>query len=396
MSILILLFSVFSLVAILGLFVWQQIKKKGVHIWLAPYLLNRPLPQPPGKKHLVLAFVDHYEPQYLHPTLDVERARVDKWVQDYPKHASKFVDVDGYHPKHTFFYPEEEYRFEHLEKLVNLCRDGYGEIEIHLHHSHDTEAGLRQKLLSFTDILSNKHDALPKDPITGKPVFAFIHGNWCLDNSGTDGEWCGVNNELIVLREMGCYADFTFPSAPSATQPKLLNTIYYATDNPNAPKSYDTGDRVKVGGQPSGDLMLIQGPLGFNTGWRKWGFIPKLENCDIRASCPPLKSRIDFWVNQHIHVENRPEWTFIKIHTHGTQERDTPTLLGPQMDELYLYLQSKYRDELGWDLHYVSAREMYNIVKAAEAGKTGSPGQYRDFVLAKPAYRRPGETTATS
>jgi hypothetical protein len=376
-----------ALVATGGFIFWRSIDRKGINIWLAPYLLNRPAKQPAGKKHLVLAFVDHYEPQYLRPTIEIERKRVDRWVQEYPQHASKFTDADGYHPKHTFFYPEEEYRFEHLEKLVNLCRDGFGEIEVHLHHSHDTEQGLRQKLLSFTDILCTKHDALPRDPITGKPVFAFIHGNWCLDNSGVDGDWCGVNNELIVLREMGCYADFTFPSAPSKTQPKLLNTIYYATDDPNRSKSYDTGSPVKVGGQATGDLMLIQGPLGFNMGWKKWGLIPKLENSDIRGVSPPLKSRADFWINQHIHVEGRPDWTFVKIHTHGTQEQDIDTLLGPKMDALYEYLETKYRDELGWDLHYVSAREMYNIVKAAEAGKSGSPGQYRDFVFSKPQYK---------
>ena len=37
--------------------------------------------------------------------------------------------------------------------------------------------------------------------------FGFIHGNWCLDNSRADGRWCGLNNELILLRELGCYAD---------------------------------------------------------------------------------------------------------------------------------------------------------------------------------------------
>jgi hypothetical protein len=32
-------------------------------------------------------------------------------------------------------------------------------------------------------------------------------------------------------------------------------------------------------------------------------------------------------------------------------------------------------------LHYVSAREMYNIVKAAEAGCTGDPSAFRDFEI---------------
>ena len=35
-------------------------------------------------------------------------------------------------------------------------------------------------------------------------------------------------------------------------------------------------------------------------------------------------------------------------------------------------------------LHYVSAREAYNIVKAAEAGMQGNPGDYRDFHLPPP------------
>jgi hypothetical protein len=29
---------------------------------------------------------------------------------------------------------------------------------------------------------------------------------------------------------------------------------------------------------------------------------------------------------------------------------------------------------------------MYNIAKAAEAGRDGNPGQYRDFEIPRPAY----------
>ncbi len=38
-------------------------------------------------------------------------------------------------------------------------------------------------------------------------------------------------------------------------------------------------------------------------------------------------------------------------------------------------------------LHYVTAREAYNIVKAAEAGKSGDPNDYRDFEIPPPANR---------
>ena len=39
----------------------------------------------------------------------------------------------------------------------------------------------------------------------GKPAFAFIHGNWALDNSRQDGgrNYCGVNSEIRLLRDLG-------------------------------------------------------------------------------------------------------------------------------------------------------------------------------------------------
>ena len=87
-----------------------------------------------------------------------------------------------------------------------------------------------------------------------------------------------------------------------------------------------------------------------------------------------------------VHVEGRPEWIFVKIHTHGTQECDLDTLLGAPMREAFAHLEREYNDGERWQLHYVSAREMYNIVKAAEAGETANPGQYRDYRIARPAY----------
>ena len=43
--------------------------------------------------------------------------------------------------------------------------------------------------------------------------FGFAPRNWALCNARRDGRWCGVNDELGVLRRTGCYADFTLPSA---------------------------------------------------------------------------------------------------------------------------------------------------------------------------------------
>ena len=137
--------------------------------------------------------------------------------------------------------------------------------------------------------------------------------------------------------------------------------------------------------------MIIQGPLGFQWRNRKYGLVPRIENADIRQSSPPTPARIDAWVRTGIHVRGRPEWTFVKIHTHGAPERDMPTLLGEPMARAFTYLESRYNDGVHWKLHYVSAREMYNIAKAAEAGLEGDPAQYRDHTLSRPGYRVTGD-----
>ncbi len=379
-----------TVVALLGLVLAVHlVRKRNVMGWLLAWMKQDwRAPVPKGTtRHLLFCFVDHYEPAWGKPDLEKERARVARWSRDLPKLCAGHRDADGRAPVHSFFYPEEEYREEHLDALVDLCRQGLGEIEIHLHHDNDTEAGLREKLSRFTELLAARHDALPRDPLTGQPRWSFIHGNWALDNSHPSGRHCGVNNELIVLREEGCYADFTLPAAPDPCQTRTVNRIHYAKDDPLRCKSHDTGPRVRVGGRQDADLMIIQGPLGFRWKSRKFGVIPRIENSDIRKVAPPSRDRIDAWVKTGIHVEGRPEWTFVKIHTHGAEDCDMDTLLGPSMDEAHRYLESRYNDGKEWKLHYVSAREMYNLAKAAEAGETGEPGEYRDYVIPRPAYR---------
>lgn len=380
------------LLAILA--VAMHVRQRNITTWLPAYLRRdwRPPALPPGTtRHLMFCFVDHYEPAWGRPDYATECARVARWRKDLPLLCAPHRDADGRPPVHTFFYPEEEYRKEHLDPLVELCRMGLGEIEIHLHHDQDTEAGLREKLQRFTRILVDDHDALPCDPHTGQPLWAFIHGNWALDNSHPDGFGCGIDNELIILREEGCYADFTLPAAPDPCQTSTINSIYYATDDPQRPKSHDRGVRVQRGGVASGDLMIIQGVLGFRWRNRKFGVLPRIENSDIRASSPPSPDRIDAWVNAGVHVAGKPEWIFVKIHTHGTQDSDQDTLLGAAMDAAYRHLEEKYNDGETWKLHYTSARETYNIIKAAEADMDGEPGQWRDYLIPRPHYGLRGE-----
>ena len=113
-----------------------------------------------------------------------------------------------------------------------------------------------------------------------------------LDNSRLDPAFCGVNDELTVLRNTGCYADFSLPTVPCISQSRKVNAIYYATDDPGQPKSFDTGVEVEVGGRQTGDLLIVPGPLSFNWQNRKWGLFPKLENSELQGSNPPSASRV--------------------------------------------------------------------------------------------------------
>jgi len=378
------------LLALCAIAVTVAIRARNMQYWLGGYLRRRRPPAVDGPIHVMFCFVDHFEPAWGKVDLATQRARVDRWCRDYRALAAMHRDADGRMPQHTFFYPEEEYLEEHLDKIAALCAEGYGEIEIHLHHDNDNEANFRQTIERFNNLLHERHGALPRDPATGQLRFGFIHGNWSLDNSRADGRWCGINNELILLRELGCYADFTLPSAPSDTQTKTSNAIYYATDDPLRPKSHDSGVPVRVGGAPSGDLMIVQGPLGLNWRERKFGVLPRIENADVRRGCPPTPERVDAWVKTGIHVEGRPEWVFVKVHTHGTQERDMDTLLGDAAQRMHQHLERAYNDGKRYVLHYVTARETYNIIKAAEAGHRGDPHAFRDFLLPPPPHRLAG------
>ena len=166
------------------------------------------------------------------------------------------------------------------------------------------------------------------NPRTGEIVYGFIHGNWALCNSRPDGRWCGVNDELTVLRQTGCYADFTMPSAPGPTQTLTTNRIYYARDDPNRPRSHDTGLPVGMGHTVTGALLLVQGPLILNWHNRKWGILPRLESGCIQGSQPPDTRRVDLWLRARVQVASRPDWYFVKLHTHGANEANMEALLG--------------------------------------------------------------------
>lgn len=366
-----------------GLFFWA-VRQRNLDRWLVPYVMTTTRRRAPGSDqeiHVLLCIADHYEPDLGGVSADVARGRVETWVRDYPRQLGRFRDSDGRPPRHSFFYPLETYNPEHLDLLAELCRAGYGEVEVHLHHDHDTADALREKLIAYKELLHRRHRLLARNRKTGELAYGFIHGNWALDNSRPDGRWCGVNDELDILRETGCYADFTLPSAPSPTQTRQINSIYYACDDPLRPKSHDTGIAVGQGPRPAKSLLLIQGPLLFDWNHRKAGLLPRIENACLQGNQPPSLERLQLWLTARVQVPTRPDWFFVKVHTHGANEANQPVLLGETAVRFHGELAQFAQAHPNFHYHYVTAREMANLVRAAESGWKGDVAAARDFEL---------------
>lgn len=364
----------------------EYLKSKNIHKWLGGYarqrLENARAPRPSGPRHLLFAVCDHWEPGWDNATPEVGDARVRTWSVRYPELARAYRDADGRPPRHSFFFPGEQYTPGWLDALADLTRRGFGEVELHLHHHNDTAENLRADILRYLDVLS-KHGHFSRDA-NGRPRYGFIHGNWCLANSGRDSSNCGVDAELPLLFETGCYADYTFPSAPDESQHGIVNQIYWPTGNLARRGAHTAGARAKVGEVLDDRILMIEGPLALSLTRRGNRLRVRMEYGALQAVDPPTPERIKTWVNQNIHIEGRPEWVFVKVYAHGAPEEQAESLLGAGGHALHRELTTRYNDGKEWVLHYVTAREMYNIAIAALEGKTGNPGDYRDYRLKPP------------
>lgn len=350
---------------------WRRVQARGLDRW-APAALFRtaaPVDLDAGPVHVFLAVCDHYEPEWGEPDRQTALGRVAEWRREYPRRLGAFRDVDGRPPRHTFFFPQDQYQPAYLDVLAELVAAGYGDVDVHLHHHDDTEAGLREKLAGFRDALFHRHGLLRRDPQTGRIVYGFIHGNWALCNSRRDGRWCGVDHELPILLDTGCYADFTFPSAPSDTQPRTINSLYYAQDIPGRRAAHEFGGRATLGREPAADsLLMVQGPLLFDWGRRKWGLLPRVENGDLLGNHPPSRARLELWLRAGVHVAGRPDWRFIKLHTHGCKPANQAMLLGEPFARFHADLAALHAQQPNFRYHYVSAWELAQLIHAAERG----------------------------
>jgi hypothetical protein len=340
---------------------WGKVTRNA-HLWLPGYLQTqwrrRGLAPP---RHVWLAIADHFEPLWQRPSPEEARDRVNRWRQRWPEIAARHQDAEGGRPRYTFFYPQEEYRPELIEPLAEMTRASIADVEVHIHHDGEGEQEFVERMSGFRDVLFSRHGLLRQHE--GRLAFGFIHGNWALDNSRPDGRWCGLNNEITLLKQLGCYADFTMPAAPNVAQGGPVNVIFRTIDDPLRPRSYDRGVAVLPGLPAVGDLTLIPGPLGLDFEDRPiWK--PRLDTGEISGYHRPSPGRARLWLSVAPRIA---EHVFIKLFTHGAQERNSGPLLEGGLDELFEAM-SLASSELGASLHYCSAWDMWGAVEALRLG----------------------------
>ena len=355
------------------LVIYLILRTRNIDIWFMAYIKERIKKLTnPGRnniKHIYFCFADHYEPFWRQANDEEAMQRVDQWIQHYPKAVEGHYDSEGKKPIHTMFYPEEEYTFEIIDKLNGLVKAGIADIEIHLHHDDDTAENLEKTLMNFKKVLHEEHGLLRKNE-QQEIIYAFIHGNWSLDNSRPDGRYCGVDNELSILKKTGCYIDMTMPSAPSDTQTKIINSIYQSKGIEGQCKSHDNGELIEVNTRFDNDsLLLLQGPLTLNWKNRKFGLIPKVESSEISSDARPTDVRINLWENCNVCVKGQEDHVFIKLHTHGAEDGNIKMFFEDgEYDSLLTKLERKYRDNDRYKLHYMSAWDMYQKIVELNAG----------------------------
>jgi len=314
----------------------------------------------PPVERIWVTIADHYEPRWRRADLNTAQTRVAAWRSAWPEIASRCKrDSVGNTPQYTFFFPEEEYHPSLIEPLAEMVRMEIGDVEVHIHHDGEGRQNFIDRISGFCTVLDSEHGLLRQ--CDGKPAFGFIHGNWALDNSRPDGRWCGLNDEIRLLRDLGCYADFTMPSGDSPTQSRTVNTIYYCADNPDQPKSYDAGVPVTRGGGVEGDLLMIPGPLGIR--WRE-RLLPRLETGELCHGNVATPYRVKRWVDLAPRLESD---SFIKLFTHGAQERNSSVLLNGELESAFnLLVDEAHRRECS--IYFVSAWQMYLAIEAIRQG----------------------------
>ncbi len=374
-------------------------KKKKVLIkklkWNLPWMVKYPFERIKSffhrtafeEKHIIFTIADHFEPSWspngLLP-IEEQKAVLEKYHRLARKTGERLKDADGTSFRHTYFYPAEQYHPDLLNRTAAMQAEGLGEVEVHLHHGveePDTPGNLRRQLIEFRDRIADEHKCLSRIEGDEDPKYAFVHGNLALGNSA-DGHYCGVDNELEILSETGCYVDMTLASAPDISQVPMFNKIYEIGNPLDEPVPHRSGTPVAVDNEFPQLPVIFTGPLVLNWERRIGGVpVPRIDDGALVYNQPMDLARLKRWMNANITVGGRSDWVFVKLYCHGFFEHDQSASIGEDAVRFFSEIVEYGDGAGGFKVHFATAREAANMVFAAIDGEKGDPNDYRNYRL---------------
>lgn len=368
-------------------------KLKWAMPWMARYpfwrvgTYARSMKNQGSKQHIIFVIANHFEPAWNREGTQLDwntqLSKLDRWCEQARVIGESLRDADGTPFRHTNFYPAEQYHPRLLQRMAELQAEGFGEVEVHLHHGvdkPDTATNLKRVLIEFRDTLANEHRCLSRMNAAGSPMYAFVHGNLALANSA-GGRCCGVDEEMQILADTGCYADLTLPSAPDQSQVPRINAIYTSGRPLNEAVPHRTGPDVRAGQSPQLPIIFT-GPLVLNWTRRIRGVpVPRLDDGALSANQPLDLARLRRWRNAHVSVGGRTDWIFVKLYCHGFYTFDQSSTIGERVQRFFDEAMNEGERYGQFKIHFASSREAFNMIMAATEGRDGEPGQYRDYRL---------------
>jgi len=144
-------------------------------------------------------------------------------------------------------------------------------------------------------------------------------------------------------------------------QVRMVNTIYWATDDVSRPKSHDRGTPVQPGGSVCGDILIVPGPLTMNLkDWHR-RLAPKVETGELAGYALPSRRRARLWTQAAPRIGAD---AFLKLFTHGAPEKNSVALLeGGALVRTLDYLIEE-ADRIGAQLLFVSAWQVWKAIDA--------------------------------
>ena len=364
----------------------------GTEHWLpAMRRRQRPVENALGTRQVMIAICNRFESSSP-ASADEKRALIENWTRAFSQFRDEFPDGQDIAPKHTVFLPVEDAESNWMSSLGNVCETAGNEIEFLAPRTVQSADRFREIILRGKEILS-EHGWLSRDE-TGAIRYGLIH-------NGSAERSAPLVPHAEVLRGTGCYASFLWQSDPNHIPPEYENSLCYFHEGEAAsPRRGLRRVRAERGtrSECEEDILVVPPPHARDRDRKKFGLLPHFETGELSAAEPPSRDRLRLWLDCRITVEARPNWVFITLHIDGSRPENSRMLLGEPMRKFYRTLAELSERDRSLRFHCVTARELVNILHAAEAGHSGNPLQFREFRYLAPAAlaRESSEESAQS